>query len=39
MPRGDEDEVMTRRTPLLFFEEFFVARAFLECLTLIRLSS
>ena len=34
MPRGDEDEITARCDPLLFFSEFLVARAFLECFTL-----
>ena len=35
MPRGDEDEIAARCDPLLFFIGFLVARAFLECFTLI----
>jgi hypothetical protein len=34
MPRGDEDEIAARCDPLLFFSEFLVARAFLECFAL-----
>jgi hypothetical protein len=39
MPRGDEDEIVARCDPLLFFGGFFVTRTLLECLTLIRFQS
>lgn len=33
MPSGDEDEIVARCDPLLFFGAFLATRAFLESLT------